>query len=264
MEVIQTAITFNAGLPLMGLWLPAGLVFSILLIVLLAWRSYLMIKADGKASRAFTIVLSLAFAPVALLFFISQLWPVYVIRGLLASGAVYLLWIALVLTGPNIKFFDRGVIYSVVVVLFAIGLVNHYQYLGFPYAPFPEINDYIESNLDDSGIVVHSNKITMLPAYYYNPGLPHTFLPDPPESGSDTLALATQEVIGIRAESDIEAAVSDHSQIFFVLFTREIQEYEQSGIETHPVLAYLESHYDEVALESFGDVGIYEFREPGR
>jgi hypothetical protein len=262
LELIQTLISFNAGLPLQGLWLPVGLALSILFVFLLVWQTYRS-RATGTAhSHRLMALTALSLFPIALLFIISQVWPVYVIRGLLPSGVIYLLWIAMVLTGKHIKAFDRWVMGAVLIVLFAVGLFNHFTYNGFPYAPFEEINDYLEAELEDGGIVIHSNKLTMLPAYYYDPQLPHEFLPDIPGSNSDTLAVPTQEVIGIRSQPGIEAAAGDHRQIFFVIFTRELSDYQQVGIELPPALRYLIENYEEVSTRSFGDVLIYKFQAP--
>jgi hypothetical protein len=141
--------------------------------------------------------------------------------------------------------------------------MNQYQYRGFPYAPFETINQFLLENLDDDGIVVHSNKLTMLPAYYYNHDLPHTFIADQPGTGSDTLAIPTQEVIGIMEEADICSAVEGHIQVFFIIFDRELLEYEQSGAAIHPNLQYLRVNYKEQSVTPFGDVWVYEFLDTG-
>lgn len=261
-ELIQTLITFSAGLPLLGMWLPVGLALSLLLFVLLLWQSYRLLKTGGISTGVLAAVIFLTIAPVVLLFLLSQIVPVFVIRALLTSGALFLIWVALITSDSRVKSFDRGIIFAAVLVLFVIGLLNHYQYRGFPYAPFREMNRYIENNIGEDGVVVHSNKITMLPAYYYDPELPHSFIQDPPGSGSDTLAAPTQQVIGIRAEEDIQGAVAGHEQVFFVIFDREIQEYELSGVEIHPALEYLGSTHKKIGSTSFGDVRIFEFREP--
>ncbi|MGD8848221.1 MAG: glycosyltransferase family 39 protein [Anaerolineales bacterium] len=260
-ELIQTIIAFNSGLPLVGLWLQAGLTLSILLLTLLIWRSLAYLKQHNAHSQQLTVILVLAFGPVAVLFLISQVWPVYIIRGLLTSGVCYLLWIAVLLSADWIRGVDRGLILAVVVVLFGIGLLNHYQYQGFPYAPYETINAYISERIQADGVIVHSNKITMVPAYYYDEDLPHSFIADKPGSGSDTLAIPTQEVIGIKEKADIQSAVNNHKQIFFVIFSREIVDYEQAGVEMHPNLEYLNEHFKQKTVSSFGDVLVYEYQK---
>lgn len=260
LELVQTLLSFNTGLPLQGLWLPMGLALSILFVVLLFWHTYKMLVKRGAHSQYLLALITLSILPVVLLFILSQAWPVYIVRALLPSGVIYLLWIATLLAGNGLKVFDRSLMWVVLIAIFAVGLLNHYSYRGFPYAPFEEINTYLESELEDGGIVIHSNKLSMLPAYYYDQELPQTFLADKPGSGSDTLAGPTQEVIGIHAQPTIQEAVGDHRQIFFVIFSRELVDYESAGIENHPALEYLKGHFDGVSERSFGDVSVYQFR----
>jgi 4-amino-4-deoxy-L-arabinose transferase-like glycosyltransferase len=260
-ELIQTVIAFNAGLPLVGPWLPVGLGLSVLLLALLTWQSVVSLKNRHAHSHKIGAILLLALGPIVLLFLISQLWPVYVIRGLLPSAVLYLVWIGSIVALDSIKRLDRGVIAAIVMALFSVGLLNHYQYQDFPYAPYQDINEYISENLAEDGIIVHSNKITMLPAYYYDQSLPHVFIADQPESGSDTLTIPTQEVIGIEEQADIESAVDGHKHVFLVIFEREIREYQQAGVEIHPNLNYLRANLKEQSLGSFGGVLVYEFQD---
>ena len=259
LELIQTLISFNAGLPLTGIWLPVGLALSVLLFVLLCLRTYQLLRKEYAHRQELWAVIMLAILPVVLLFLISQIWPVYVVRGLLPSGVLYLIWIAMVLSAGVLRRFDRNIITAILGSLFAIGLLNHYQYRGFPYAPFNEMNEYLETQLSADGTVLHSNKLSMLPAYYYGPGLPHVFLADPPGSASDTLSIPTQDVIGIHEAEDIQSVVQEHDQIFFVVFSREIEDYERAGVEGHPGLEFLDQEFDLEELQFFGEIQVHEF-----
>ena len=51
--------------------------------------------------------------------------------------------------------------------------------------------------------------------------LEHRYLADPPGSGSDTLARATQQILGLFAEPEISAAVGDAAGVWFIVFPRE-------------------------------------------
>jgi hypothetical protein len=259
LELIQTLISFNTGLPLTGFWLPIGLALSVLLFVLLCLRTYQILRKENAYNQELRVVIMLTILPVVLLFLIAQVWPVYVIRGLLPSAVLYLIWIAMVLSASTLRRFDRNVVAAIVGSMFIVGLLNHYQYRGFPYAPFNEMNGYVETQLADNGIVLHSNKLTMLPAYYYDPGLPHVFLADPPGSASDTLSIPTQDVIGIREVEDIQSVVQEREQIFFVIFSRELEDYDDAGFEGHPGLEFLDREFDLEDLQHFGDIQVYEF-----
>jgi 4-amino-4-deoxy-L-arabinose transferase-like glycosyltransferase len=258
-DLIQTLLTFGVGLPLMGFWLPVGLAVSVLLLVLLIWQTYKVYGRLDAHSHRISGVIILAIAPIAVLFLISQIWPVYIIRALLTSGIFYIMWAAYLLSEDRIRTFDRRVIAVVVLAASAIGLFNFYLYRGFPYAPFEEVNEFIQRNISEDGIILHSNKITMLPAFYYDPKLPHEFLADQKDSGSDTLAVPTQEVIGIHEAPDPKSAIDNHQQVFFVIFARELHEYSQAGIRNHPALEVLQSEYRKESIRSFGDLLVYEF-----
>jgi hypothetical protein len=113
--------------------------------------------------------------------------------------------------------------------------------------------------LDNNGIILHSNKLTMFPAYYYDPELPHRYMADRPNSGSDTLARATQEVIGLLAQYEIGDAVGSSDQVFYVVFSRELEEYRELGYRRHPYLEWLGNHFRQRGVRTYGELTIYEF-----
>ncbi len=99
----------------------------------------------------------------------------------------------------------------------------------------------------------------MLPSYYYDESLPHTYIADPPGTGSDTLAMPTQEVLGLIAQPDASSAVGDAQQVFFVMFGREIGDYDVQGAVKHPHLSWLEEHYSLVEQTAWDDLLLYRF-----
>ena len=94
----------------------------------------------------------------------------------------------------------------------------------------------------------------MFPAYYDDPSLPHAFLRDPPDSGSDTLAYPTQEVLGLFSESDPVEAVQDAPKVFFIVFQQELDDYKRLGFNEHPALITLEEHFVETDKMAWGDL----------
>ena len=258
-ELVQTMIAFNSGLPLTGLWLTIGLALSVFVSVMLVWRTITEVGSNSDGRRSVLAVIYMTIAPVILLYLVSQVWPVYLVRALLAAGATYLLWVAWLVANRRVRLFERVILIVVLMPLFGAGLYNFFNYQGFPYAPFMSINTYLESRLQKDGVILHSNKISMIPAYYYDQTLPHSFLADPEGSTGDTLALATQRVIGVLEETDVENAVADREQVLFVVFDRELQDYRDIGLELPPALEYLQNHYDEVSRVHYGDLQIIEF-----
>lgn len=75
---------------------------------------------------------------------------------------------------------------------------------------FPRVVAHLEERLQPGDVIIHDNKLTFFPAYYFNRDLPQKFLADPELSSSDTLAAQTQETPGLMASS-LEAAVGGKS-----------------------------------------------------
>ena len=157
---------------------------------------------------------------------------------------------------------------------FALGLFGFYTYRGFPYAPWTLLDEALTTDVQDQEIVLHSNKITALPSHYYakliiETGQPpngdsksmleHRYLADPPGSGSDTLARATQQILGLFAEPEISAAVGDAAGVWFIVFPREELEYLANGFQAHPSLAWLSEHYSLDSVSTYGQLEAYHF-----
>lgn len=258
-DLVQTVLSFISGLPIHANLLPATLFCAILVIVLAGVQTFRAARErDPHAEKAIWLIY-LSAAPVLLLFLVSQIRPLYVVRGLLPSGVIFLLWLAWALAPRERRNVESYLTIGCLAFAFAIGLFSHETYRGFPYAPFENVNDYISSELDEGGVVLHSNKITMLPAFYYDESLPHTYIADSPGAGSDTLALPTQEALGLFAQPDAISAVGDAQQVFFVMFAREIDEYEALGAITHPHLSWLIENYSLEEQTAWDDLSLYKF-----
>jgi len=59
------------------------------------------------------------------------------------------------------------------------------------------------------------------------------------------------------ASPSLEEAVGQAERVWFVIFRRAIDEYETQGVQTHPHLAWLESHYRRARVEAWGDLLLY-------
>ena len=138
----------------------------------------------------------------------------------------------------------------------AFGLWAHSTFEKFPRPDFPAVVAFLNENVQPRDRIIHSNKLTFLPIYYYNRALPQVFLADPPGSGSDTLALPTQQVLGLYAAPDTEQAATGATHIWFLIFNRALSEY---APDPHPHLAWLKDHYLFTRTKQFGDLALYEF-----
>ncbi|HUS83760.1 MAG TPA: glycosyltransferase family 39 protein [Anaerolineales bacterium] len=258
-DLVQTILSFISGMPIHASWLPVILFCAILVIVLAGVQTFRAAREGDPHVEKATWLIYLSAAPVLLLFLVSQVRPLFVVRGLVPSGVIFLLWLAWALTPRERRRLESYFTIGCLAFAFAIGLFSRVTYRGFPYAPFENVNDYIISEIDEGGIVLHSNKITMLPAFYYDESLQHTYIADHPGAGSDTLALPTQEVLGLFAQPDALSAVGDAQQVFFVMFAREIGDYEALGVVNHPHLTWLIEHYSLEEQTAWDDLSLYRF-----
>jgi 4-amino-4-deoxy-L-arabinose transferase-like glycosyltransferase len=255
LRLVTTLLTFNTNLPLPETWLPVALTVSVLAFAIGIWQTWLAFRKRSPGWRRGLWLAYLAFAPVLLLFVVSQWQPVFIERALLPSGVVYLLWLGwAVLQSPRPL---RLLVGGGLLIGMAMGLFQHVTYSGFPYAPYRQVNAHIDTELDVGDVILHSNKLTMLPAVYYSPELPASYLADLPGSGSDTLAQPTQEVLELFAQPDPARAVGGASRVWFLFFQGEIEEYRALGYVEHPHLSWLEAHFDLARQETWGDLQLH-------
>ena len=99
----------------------------------------------------------------------------------------------------------------------------------------------------------------MLPAMYFDSTLSQSFIGDEPGSQADTLAAATQQVLGIEAEPGIESATSNASQVWYIVYTRSVAEYKTGGHKTHPDLEFLNANYTLQLVEDWDGLQLYFF-----
>lgn len=260
-RVVTTLLTYVTNLPLEGVWLITGLFAAMLVFSLATWQTIrLVVRSRSEPGVTGGLWLAwMAFSPALALFTISQWRPVYIERALLPSGAFFLGWLAWALFATKMPAPVR--VFSSLVLLLGmlIGLFSHWGYRGFPYADFQGIGQILESRLRVGDTILHSNKLSAIPMIYYAPGLPQHYLPDPPGSGSDTLARSTQRVLGHLAEESIASATAQSQRVWYIIFKQAVEEYRQAGYETHPDLDWLERHFDLINLESYSDLQVFLF-----
>ncbi len=261
-RLITTLLSFVTNLPVPDNWLLGALFVTIFVLVLGLWQTFRILRARQHATNNERIglwLLYMAFAPPLFLFLISQWQPVYIERALLPSGLIFLAWLgwAFSLTGmPRpIQIFA----YSLLIGGMLFGVYNHITYAGFPYAPYADLNEHLAENSTEADVILHANKLTMLPMVYYGRDLPQRYLADPPDSGADTLAPATQEILGLIAEADIDTAVGNAWRIRFVIFEKAIEEYQHLGYSIHPQIQWLNSHFKQTEISNWGDLLVFEF-----
>lgn len=262
-RLLTGLISYVTNLPLPGIWLPVGLSISLLVTAIAAWQTLRAVYLartgdcpDETLSKSLWLVW-MAFVPMLLLFLLSQWQPVWIERALLPSGLFFLLWLAWAFTKTSMPTLARWVGLGLLAAGMLTGLGVHLTYTGFPYAPFTQVGEAIQERVQVGDLVLHSNKLSALPVVYTTPGLRQSYLADPAGSRADTLAPATQRVLGLPAEPELESAVGEAKRVWFISFTRELEEYQQAGFAQHPHLEWLKDHFFLLQIEAYGELRVY-------
>lgn len=259
-------VATHSGLPALGMYAAIGLAGGLILLTL----GLVVTVRDGRrehredARPSGVWLLYLALVPPALLWLVSQVWPVYIERALLASVVCFAVWIGWALGSKAVRRFERAILIFVLLVGAYIGIQTHLTYQGFPYANYDEIGEMIAGEIKQSEVVVHSNKLTFVPMFYYHSSaLDQRFVADLEGSGSDTLRIPTQEVLGFRESGSIEEAVGDAEGFWLVIFKQAIEEARASGGETHPHLEWAQKYYYLRTCSAWDDILVcyYPFRQ---
>jgi hypothetical protein len=239
-----------------GVALP--LFVGVVVLVMLVFRLWFAPRPvrSLRPHRSTLWLITLAFGTPLLLFLASLYQPVYIQRALLPASLMYILAISWLLVEANMPNPIRFALGGIVGVTFVAGLWVHYTFESFPRPAFQSAVMYLKQNLAQGDVIVHSNKLTYFPMVYYDRSLPQKFIADPVGSGSDTLALPTQEVLGLFAINDPQTAAGDSKRVWFVIFDRAVDEYKPNP---HPHLEWMRTNYVLGRVKKIGDMTIYEF-----
>ncbi len=252
-EVVQAILMWFVNLPLNGLWLVIGAVLSIqalLLVIYEVWRS-------RKAWKEPAYLIAWAFVPPVLLFVTSYvIRPVFVPRGFLVSSMAFYGLAGIVVS-------RRGAIgkwiAGTIVLAAVLSLPFFYSFAEFPRSPFREAVFELQQNVQPGDVIIHDNKLSFLPSHFYVPDLVQHFLADEPGSSNDTFAFASQSAMQLFPDNDLDTAVGNAKVVYFVVFSRAIEEYEAAGNQNHPALAWLKSHFTQTDLKTFNDLQVIRY-----
>jgi hypothetical protein len=150
--------------------------------------------------------------------------PVFIERALLLCAGMLILWIACSLITVNLPKIIQFTSISLLIIGFSIGNYEHVPYSGFPYGPFEEIAKIFRKEMSADTIIIHSNKLNMIPAYYSEKTLPQIHITDQSGGSTDTLAPETRSVLEIPSSANIQTAASDYTHIWLGILHKAIDE----------------------------------------
>lgn len=254
-EVFQAMIITTSNLPLPDYFLPVAAILALQVVVLISVE---LRRLQGQKDEV-VFLLSFILIPPLLLFLASYLMrPVFVTRGFLLSTLAYA-GLAGYVTSASWRQGAGKLIAGGLLIAGLIPLPYQYTYSQFPRSPFRAAAVYLTDVAQDDERIVHDNKLSYFPTRFYARNLPQWFIQDEPGSHNDTFAPASQEAMSLFPVSDIQAAVSDNRRVYFVVFSRAIEEYKSSGYAGHPNLIWLEDHFELIDRQNFNDLEIYRF-----
>jgi mannosyltransferase len=255
-ELVRTLLVFTFNLPVPDLLLPVSLFFSLLIFTLTLYLSFRPSTASGESDRwPKHLVLVLSFIPVLIMFLISQLKAVYIERAVLVCALAYYIAIAQAILRTRLP---RLVILSLIPVPFLLvgSLWYQYHYTEFPRSPFKQANEFLREHRQPGDVIVHDSKLSFFPSQYYDRDLEQAYIGDLPGSPTDTLALPTQQVLGLLAQPDICRATVGARRVWLVVFQRALDEAQELG-QVNASKAWLDDHCQLASVQRFSDLNVY-------
>jgi mannosyltransferase len=250
-------LIYLPNLPLPNNLLLPGLLIATLIIVLAAFQTYRAQNEDPQKTKSELWLLYLSFTPPLLLWLVSQISPMYVERALLPSHAIFCIWVAWAFMQTKLPRPVQLFAFALIFLSAGMGFYQHITYRGFPYGPYAALDQSIQNSLKQGDVVIHSNKLTYLPSFYFDRELPQSYLIDPLGSSTDTLSPATRKILHLTSQTNIETATIDVTRVWFIIQQQSTDEFIAQGYETHPQLEYLDQHFKLESIESWDDVKVY-------
>ncbi len=254
-KLFTLLLVYITNTPLPAQFIAGALVIVLVIVVIGIIQTIRQSRQTHAGAGGWLLYLS--FGPQLLLFLVSQWRPVYIERALLPSGAIFCIWLAWVIRNTNMQKAVQYTLFGLLGICSVLGIYQHLTYRDFPYGPFQALDRSLRERVGAQSAIVHSNKLSMLPAMLFDRDLPQSFIGDEPGSPADTLAAATQQVLNIKAETDIESATRDAKQVWYIIYARSIAEYKARGHRTHPDIEYLNSQYSLKLEETWGGLQVF-------
>jgi hypothetical protein len=242
-----------------------GLLGSLFLALFLIIQVIIYLRRRVRLDRKpLLFVLWLAAVPVALMWLVSQVQPVYLERALLPSALMLYVALGWLLTRGGLPRPIVSVVASIGLVMVGIGLYHQYTIATFPNSPYQVALDYIRDNWQEGDVIVHQNKLSALPSVYYARDLTQRFIRDVPGSSEDTLALPTQRSLGLLADFCVQSAGRTAQRIWWVIFDFVESQYQASNRldELQRSVTWLDEHYTRADSYRFNDLEVVLYTTP--
>jgi 4-amino-4-deoxy-L-arabinose transferase-like glycosyltransferase len=251
-------------------WLPTFLMAAVLTVFLL-YRGCVVLRSkrhDAVDRQSVGWALWLAFMPMIIMWVASYVFqPMFLPRALLPSAVMFYIALAWLFTRAEVPSVIVGILVAAWGVIVVFSLITHYAWDTFPNPPFDRADQFLAGQAEAADVIVHGNKITALPMVYYDRPLAQHYVRDIPGSGSDTLAVPTQQALGLMADACVAQAAGGAPRVWYVTFQKLEQEMndlvqDDPGNVRYDSLHWLRAHYTQDRIRTFNDLNVYLFTSP--
>lgn len=262
-KIFTLFLMYVPHLPLPNPLLPLGFLFATLVIAIAAFQTHLSKKYRLETTEHGLWLAYLSFAPPILLWIISQIFPLYVERALLPSHTIFCIWLGWSLTQTKTPHPVQLFIFSLIIASVVLGVHQHLTYRGFPYVTISVVQR-LENQFEKDDVIIHSNKLSYLPAFYLAPALlQQGFILDPANSSVDTLSPVTRDILNLIYFEDIQKGTQSANRVHYVVYKQSLEEYEHAG-RAHPDIEYLNKNFTLETIETWDDLMIYIYKKDGK
>ncbi len=256
-EILQALIQMTAFMPLNGIWLYAAAIITLQIMVLTILETIRLAKKD----RIMVFFIFVTVISPLLLFIVSYLMrPVFVPRAFLLS-TVGLAGLSARIISKRWKQGIGPLLLGLWLAAAAISLPSFYTFNQFPRSPYRQAVSWLETQVHSGDAVVHENKLSYFPSYFYDRTLPQRFIADEPGSHNDTYAPASQAAIGLIPAENISSAIGSAEKVYFVVFSQAIAEYQTLDSAGDPNLQWLDTHMQLAGHQQFNDLEIFIYQK---
>lgn len=256
-EVLQALIQMTAFMPLNGIWLYAAAIITLQIMVLTILETIRLAKKD----RIMVFFIFMTVISPLLLFIVSYLMrPVFVPRAFLLS-TVGLAGLSARIISKRWKQGIGPLLLGLWLAAAAISLPSFYTFNQFPRSPYRQAVSWLETQVHSGDAVVHENKLSYFPSYFFDRTLPQRFIADEPGSHNDTYAPASQAAIGLIPAENISSAIGSAEKVYFVVFSQAIAEYQTLDSAGEPNLQWLDTHMQLAGHQQFNDLEIFIYQK---
>jgi mannosyltransferase len=245
---------FTGSLPLPPFMLGLVLFITVLIFSLVLFEGRSVVQKIPSIS---ILILFFIFPPFLLFVLSYFIRPIFVPRGFLFSSVAFYGACGIVIAHLRSKQ-KRAFIMLLFITSAIISLLYQIPYNTFPRSPYRECLNYLKQKAQGDTIVVHDNKLSYFPMYYFDRAMNQVFIKDKPGTINDTLALDTQSVLGVHPIEMVSDIAGGYEEVFYILFLRGEQEYQKADVKNLN-LSWLEENCVKQDSAHVNDLGIRQY-----